>query len=57
MEGENVADYNLRMIRLWETTKVCSKFCKTVKYEQELSDDDKSCLSRKFFFLSKILFN
>ena len=45
---EDVATYNRRIIGLWETTKFCNKLCKTVKYEQELSDDDKSCLSMNF---------
>ena len=48
MEGEDTISYNKRLITLWETTKFCNKLCKTVKFE-ELSDDDKSCLSIKEF--------
>ena len=56
MEGgeEDVVAYNQRIINLWETTKVCNKFCKTIKFEQELSDDDKTCLSN--FLLKKTPF-
>lgn len=42
---EDVATYNKRMIKMWETTKFCSKFCKTVRIDQDLSEEDKSCLS------------
>ena len=45
MEGDDVVSHNKRMISLWEAAKVCSKLCKTVKFEEQLNDDDKSCLS------------
>lgn len=45
MEGDDVVSHNKKVISLWETTKLCSKVCKTVKFEENLSDDDRSCLS------------